>query len=206
LIAERHIKLAVLLALVMAASTPWVLAASPAEITTQRKEALEGILHRDTDYTVAAERWTCAMGKEPAMVSDERRQGAAFFPDAADACVAVLTRTARDRHLPNLYGRLLTELGGAPSEQDGLPQAIGTAALSGRGQVAIGNGKMMTVSPAVAFDAGFTIGYLERGAKAPGSADPEQLKRLSQNCLAGTAAFGACYSAGYMYGAKAAGG
>jgi len=66
LIAERHVRLAVLLVLAMAASTPRALAASPAEIATQRQEALDDILHTDTAYTVAADRQICAGGKIPA--------------------------------------------------------------------------------------------------------------------------------------------
>lgn len=180
-------------------------AASPAEISAQRQQALDDILNSDTAYTVAAQRWVCAMGKEPATVSRKRQEGAAFYPDAADTCVAALTRTARDRQLPELYTKLLSELGGAGGERDGLPDAIGVAALGGQGQVPIGNGKAMNISPPLAFDAGFTVGYKERGVKNPGRANPEQLKALSQNCLSGTAAYGACFSAGYMFGAKAAG-
>jgi hypothetical protein len=71
--------------------------ASPAEISAQRQEILDAMLNSEPPYAVAAQRWVCAMGKEPAEVAEHRAAGAAFFPDAADSCVTALIRTARDR-------------------------------------------------------------------------------------------------------------
>ena len=144
------------------------------------------------------------IGRRQRLIRQQREQAVIGYRNGVKG--RSVTRTAHDRQLPGLYARLLTELGGASSERDNLPDAIGSAALGGTGKVPIGNGKVMNVSPPLAFDAGFAVGYKDRGAKSPGRANPEQLKMLSENCLAGTAAYGACFSAGYMYGAKAAGG
>lgn len=121
--------------------------ASPAEIAAQRQEALDGILHRDTAYTVAAERKICAAGKMPAHVSEQRAAGAAFYPDAADMCVAVLVRTAKDGRLPELYVKLLGEAGGDRSQAAVLAQTIGGAALANQKAAPIGNGKGMVITP-----------------------------------------------------------
>lgn len=199
------IKLAVVVAvpvaLALAASAG--LAADPADVVKQRQESLEGTLHRDTAYSVAGHRNLCASGKMPAFVAEERAGGALFYPDAVDFCVAVLMRTARDGHLSELYVKLLGEMGGDVSQAQGLPDAIGGAALANQKAAPIGKGNGMVITPGLAFDAGFTAAENDAGAKAPGTANAAQLRALAAACLAQQQSSGPCFSAGYMYGAQA---
>jgi hypothetical protein len=177
-------------------------AASPAEITAQRQQLLDDMLTTDPPYAIAAERWVCAMGRSPSTVAENRAGGWAFFPDAADGCVTALVRTAHDRRLPELYGKLLTELGGSTDGPERLPKAIGAAVMNGSGKVAIGNGRAAVVTPALAFDAGFSVAYNDQAA-AKGVADPGQLKALAEACLGQHQDTGTCFSAGYVYGTQA---
>ena len=80
--------------------------------------------------------------------------------------------------------------------------SIGAAVLGNATKVAIGNGKAAVITPALAFDAGFTAAYQEKGDKAP-IADAQQLKTLAEGCLGQRGDPGACYSAGYVYGIQA---
>jgi hypothetical protein len=177
-------------------------APSPAEIAAHRQEILDDMLSKDPPYAVAAQRWVCAMGQEPAGVTKSRSEGATFFPDAADSCVTALVRTARDRQLPALYGRLLAELGGNREGYERLPRTIGATVLNGTTKAAIGGGKAVEVTPALAFDAGFTVAYLD-GAANQGAADARQLKTLTESCLAQGQDAGTCFSVGYASGANA---
>jgi hypothetical protein len=177
-------------------------AASPAETAAHRHEILDALATTDTPYGVAAQRWSCAMGMEPASVAQARSQGAEFFPDAADSCVTALARTARDRQFPTLYTRLLTELGGSPDRAGGLPQAIGPVVLAGTNKAAIGNDKVVVVTPALAFDAGFAVAWQE-GAANKGAVDGQQLKAVTENCLSQHLDTGTCFSVGYVQGARA---
>lgn len=202
----RH---AVLLGLAMSASAAPVSAAgpasgtpSPADIAAHRQALLNDMLTKDSAYVIAGQRWLCAMGKEPAQVAKARAQGAYFFPDAADSCVAALIRTARDRQLPTLYGKLLTELGIGQGDGARLPEAIGAVVMNGAEKVPIGNGKAMVVTSAIAFDAGFTVGYWQ-GAGVSGAVNVQQLKVVSEDCLGQRRDAATCFSAGHVHGARA---
>jgi hypothetical protein len=96
-------------------------------------------------------------------------------------------------------------LGGSTDGPERLPKAIGAAVTNGTGKVAIGNGKAATVTPALAFDAGFTVAYSDRAA-TKGTADPGQLKALAEACLEQHQAAGTCFSVGYVYGVQAVAG
>jgi len=191
-----------LMALALSANTPPALGASPAEIATQRQEALEQILKSDTAYTVAAGRKLCASGKMPSFISEQRAAGAVFYPDAADMCVATLVRTTRDGRLSELYVKLLADAGGDRNAAEGLPTAIGSAVLANQKTAPIGNGKAIVVTQALAFDAGFAAANKDRAAKG-GSADAGQLRTLAEACLRQQRDAGTCFSAGYMYGSQA---
>lgn len=180
-------------------------AASPADVAAQRQRLLNDMLTTDPPDVIAAERWVCAMGQAPGSVAESRSKGAYFFPDAADGCVTALLRTARDRRLPELYSRLLKELDGSMNGPEQLPKAIGASVTNGKGKVAIGNGKAAVVTPALAFDAGFTVAYSGQVA-AKGAADPGQLKALAEACLGQRQDAETCFSAGYVYGAQAVAG
>jgi hypothetical protein len=151
----------------------------------------------------AAQRLSCMLGEEPNRVAKARRAGRSL-PDAADACIAALLRTAQDGRLPELYRFLLGQLGGDARLTGKLPLVIGNAVLDGDGKVQIGNGKVMdVVPPSLAFDAGFTAAYLDRAGKMEMDPDRVKLKLLVEDCLDVKRAAGACFSAGFMYGAQA---
>ena len=176
---------------------------SPGEITAQRQDIISNILTSDPPSTVEDSRWVCAMGRAPTLVSKSRAEGDDFMPDAVDECMAALTRKAHDRGLPELYSKLLTQLGSSTEGYEKLPHAIGTAVMNGSGKAPIGGGKVATVTPALAFDAGFTVAYQEDAGNQPPSVTDAQLRVLAEGCLNQQQDAGSCFSAGYMYGVKA---
>jgi hypothetical protein len=209
-VSKPHARLALLLALGLLAGPATGLAANPAastpsaaEIAAQRQGILDSILTTDPPYTIADIRWVCAMGQEPARVADSRAEGAYFTPDAADSCVAALARTAHDRRLPELYGKLLAGWGVGTNGSEGLPRAIGASVMDGNGKVAIGSNKVVVVTAALALDAGFAVGYRDGAAAKAPDADAGQLRTLAEACLGQHQDAGTCFSAGYVYGARA---
>jgi hypothetical protein len=130
-----------------------------------------------------------------------RGMGFDFIPDASDSCVAALRRHAKDNRLGEPYKKLLAQLGGNVDLAETMPKAIGGSTLSGDGKISIGNGKAVTATPPMAFDAGFTVAYTTAAPNKPG--DPQKLKSLAESCLAGEKDAGTCFSVGYVYGAQA---
>lgn len=200
----RH---AVLLGLAMSASAAPVSAAgpasgspSPADIVAHRQALLNDMLTKDSAYVIAGQRWLCAMGKKPAQVSEARTQGAYFLPDAVDSCVAALMRSARDRQLSTLYDKLLAELGVGQGDGARLPAAIGAVVMNGATNVPIGNGQSMTVTPAIAFDAGFSLAY-QQGAST-GAVNAQQLRTVTEDCLGQRRDAVTCFSVGHVHGAR----
>lgn len=157
--------------------------------------SVNGILTTALSSAVAAERLTCMFGEEPDRVTAGRKAGKQM-PDAADTCVAVLIRTAREGRLVDLYRTVLTQLGGRADGYEKLPAAIAAAVMDGDGKVSLGNGKAADVPPPLAFDAGFTFAY-QRGDRRAGNTDPVQLKALTEACLAVKKDAATCFSAGY---------
>jgi hypothetical protein len=195
-------------ALVTLASTANGLSAetarSPAQIAARRQESLDQLLSADFEPALIANlRKSCALGGEPARVAESRAGGAYFTPDAADGCVTALVRTAHDGHLPQLYQKLLTEMGGDVANYEKWPRVIGAAALASKADVAIGSNKATELTPAIAFDAGFTVAYQEGKAGKSGSVVAATLKALAELCLSQHGDVAKCFSAGYMYGAHA---
>jgi hypothetical protein len=183
-----------------------IAAASPsaAEVDAHRREILRAMLKDDYQPSlIAGLRRTCALGGEPASVAESRTGGAYFTPDAADRCVTALVRTAHDGRLPELYRSLLAELGGSGEGYQKLPSVIGASVLKDVTKVAIGDGRAMVVTPALALDAGFTAAELEGAAGKAGTADARQMKTLAEACLGQKEDAGTCYSVGYMYGVQA---
>ena len=125
--------IAALFALILSAGADQGLAATPDEMA--RQASVNRILTATPASAIAAQRLTCMLGEEPDRVTQARRAGQNFIPDAADMCVAVLVRTAHDGHLPDLYRTLLTELGGNVELAEKLPLAIGNAVMDGDGKV-----------------------------------------------------------------------
>lgn len=173
------------------------------QLTPEQRQT-ENELNKLLNEDVASTRAACASGEQPKWVTDRRsRNPGTSFPDASATCVGVLTTIARNGRLAELYAKLLRQLGGEPSKVEGLPEAIGAAALANQKAAPIGNGKGMVITPALAFDAGFVAAQKDHGTKAPGTANPAQLKALAEACLAQQQAAGPCFSAGYMYGTQA---
>jgi hypothetical protein len=176
---------------------------SPADIAARRAEMVKAML---TDaYTaelIQHMRRTCAVGDEPARVAHDRAEGAYFTPDASDTCVTVLARTSHDGRLSGLYNVLLAEEGGDPAMAGALPDAIGGAVLNGATKVSIGNGRAAGVSPALAFDAGFTVAFQKGSTQTAANSSSVKLKAITEDCLAQRGDDGTCFSVGYAYGAK----
>ncbi len=203
---KSHTRLALLLTLGLLAGAKLTLAASPpspAKIAADRQAILDNMLTDDYQPALIANaRRNCALGLEPADVAEDRSEGAYFTPDAADSCVTALARTARDGRLAELYREFLTEMGGSVGGSERWPRAIGAAVLNGNGKVALGNNKAAEVTPALAFDAGFTVAYQEGGASKVVTTDTQQLKIVAEACLGQRQDAGTCFSAGYVYGAR----
>ena len=178
-------------------------AAAARDTETARRDMLEGIRTEWTAQEVAAERRQCALGQEPDWIASERARGASYTPDASDSCVAVLERSGRDQVLTAFYGTLAIEMGGNGAASSTLPATIGAAVLNGSGNAVIGNNKSAVVTPALAFDAGFTVAYQEGTAAKQAEADDAKLKDIAQRCLKQTSETGLCFSVGYMYGVQA---
>jgi len=176
--------------------------ASPEEVLRQRQEIIEGMLTTDRRESIAKTRWLCMNGQEWGSVRDARAEGIDFTPDASDECVAALQRDAKDGQMSYIYQKLVTSLGGNPASSHTLPKAIGNTVLSGDGKVPIGNGLAATVTPQIAFDAGFTVAFNESAAKKNGG-DPQKLKAAVEDCMDAKQDAGTCFSVGYVYGAQA---
>lgn len=174
---------------------------APQEILRQRQEIITAILTTDRPDLVERHRWLCINGQEPSSVREARSGGMDFTPDAADSCVAILQREGKEQRLLDAYRTLTAKLGGDASTFQTLPKAIGAAVLAGKQQVSIGNDKGTTISPELAFDAGFTVAYMDNASRK--TADPHKLKAVAERCLDGSTDAGTCFSVGYVYGSQA---
>ena len=166
----------------------------------KRREMAKDILTRERPEMVSQQRWICISGNEPSSVKEMRGMGFDSTPDASDSCVAALRRHAKDHKLGEPYQKLLAQLGGNVDLAETIAQRIGASTLGGDGKVSIGNGKAITVTPPMAFDAGFTVAYTKAAPNKSG--DPQKLKSLAESCLAGEKDAGTCFSVGYVYGAQ----
>jgi hypothetical protein len=201
--AIRHNGLAVLALVALITTGAAAETHSSEEIAAQRQEILDSFLAPDGADVAARERQLCFLGKQPQRVRDDRARGAYFSPDAADACVVVLTRLGRDQQLLEQYRKFVLAIGGDVATVASLPQTIGAAVMNGQHTVALGNGKGANVRPSTAFDAGFTVAYQERGTAPAGASDQTKLKAVTETCLDDQQDAGTCFSVGYLQGARA---
>lgn len=74
-------------------------ATPPSDLRAERQAFLDDLLGRIEIATVARERLTCASGQQPAFIARRRGLGGTILPDAADFCVTLLIRLARDGQL-----------------------------------------------------------------------------------------------------------
>ena len=174
---------------------------SPAEIARQRQEVLDHMMQVDAERN-GPQRWVCAMGGEPGSVVEARASGFSFTPDAADSCLTALKRIAQVGDLKKMYSKLAKEVGGTEEGYEQLPRAIGSAALNNRNSITVGGGKGAAVTPALAFDAGFTVAFTER-VPDKWTLETKKLREITADCLANKRDAGTCFSAGYLYGAHA---
>ncbi len=174
----------------------------PQEVQRQRQAIVNALLTSERQEKVSQQRWICMNGREPSSVKEARDMGFDSTPDAFDSCIAALQRSGRDRKLGDPYARLLSETGGNTELSKTLPKAVGASVLSGNGKVSIGNGKAITTTASIAFDAGFTVAHTERAAPKQGM-DPQKLKAIAAACLHNDTDAGTCFSVGYVYGAQA---
>ena len=170
-----------------------------------KTKALLSELHELFQEDIAQTRQNCAAGLAPAWVKTRRANAAQNlpFPDAANMCVGSMEGMAQERRLNDLYTALLKAWGGNEGGAEALPRTIGATVLRGETKVPIGAGKAAVVTPALAFDAGFTVAYGEGKPPQGGKPNPQQLKTLAEACLAQQRDVGSCFSAGYLYGAQA---
>ena len=186
------------------AGAPPALAISAEEKAKLDKGAQETLdeLHRLLAEDSTNTRTSCAMGEAPGWVAERRAHVPTIhFADASGMCVSTLGAKGEDGQLGRLYRDLLARLGGDVTGAVNWPRAIGAAVLADKSTVAIGNGKAITVQPALAFDAGFTVAYQEGSASHMQNADADQLQALAEACLDQHQEAGTCFSAGYLYGA-----
>jgi hypothetical protein len=174
---------------------------SPEEIAAERRAILNKMME-DTAESNDVQRWVCAMAKEPESVKEARSEGDSFAPDAADSCVTALRRVAQVGDLKKIYIKLAKAVGGTEEGYQLLPRAIGSAALANRDSITVGGGKGAAVTPALAFDAGFTVAYTER-VPDKWTLETKKLREITEDCLADRRDAGTCFSAGYLYGAHA---
>lgn len=174
---------------------------SPAELAKERQAILDRMMKADAD-TNGVQRWVCAMGGEPDSVVEARASGFSFTPDAIDSCLTALRRVAQIGDLLPMYARFVKEAGGTTSDFKLLPRAIGSAALAKRDGVDIGGGVGAKITPALAFDAGFTVAFTER-VPDKWTLETQKLREITSDCLADKRDAGTCFSAGYLYGAHA---
>ena len=167
----------------------------------QTLKELDDMLNED----IATTRKMCALGQAPGWVSAKRaRYGSAVpFADASDMCVGVLGSIAERGHLSDLYREFLITMGGDAAAYERWPRVIGNAVLNDATKVAIGKNKVADVTPALAFDAGFTVAYEDGKAAKDQTADAAALKALTEACLGQHQDAGTCFSVGYVYGVHA---
>jgi len=172
------------------------------QIEADRREMVEDILTEAWPHQVERQRKLCFAGVEPERVAEVRAEGTYFTPDAADSCVATLTRHARDRALLFPYQKLVAIFHGDAAAAANLPRAIGAAAMNGKDSVFVANGKGTKIRPAMAFDAGFVVAYQDRAAVPTGKVAASTLRAVTEACLADKQDIATCYSIGVLYGAQ----
>lgn len=170
-------------------------------------QSLLGELHNRLGEDIAVTRKGCALGEAPEQVAAKRASygpGQAF-PDASAMCLSSMAALGRQHHLLGFYEALVASAGGDPALSRTLPRAIGAAVLGGAAKVSLGGGKVAGVTPALAFDAGFTVAY-DAGRPPQAAANPVQLKAVAEACLSQRQDAGTCFSVGYVYGGRAGAG
>lgn len=173
------------------------------EVQEERRGSLQRVIDKEPLSLSMSIRRHCAQGLQAESIKRDRALGAYSLPDAADLCAVALFRNARDGQLLTFYQEYLAQITGNSENYERLPQAITTAILRGVSDVSVGVGKATAITPGLALDAGFTIGYQAK-EKANGTPAVAALKPVAERCLNGQErVLKLCYSIGYMYGVRA---
>jgi hypothetical protein len=158
-------------------------------------------LHAQSTSDFAESRSACALGRGGEVVNRANAMG--FRVGLAEACVKALTWAASNSRLLDLYA----DTSGQANAR-GLVERITDNArasttpfrLTGSAQEMLNNGHLI---PSIAFDAGFTRGYLERTSPPSGSMDMPTLNRRTEECLTEVQSLSVCAEVGRIQGALA---
>lgn len=180
-----------------------------ADQAQRRRDSLLRMLTEDSPELVTSLRKGCVRGVAGKAVREAWARGNYWVPEAVDECVTLLTRHGRDGTLDALYRTILLEQINDVAGAERLAGEIAGAVMEGkRADVPLARAVSLKVTSALAFDAGFTIGYRDTGKskadidKLPGEI---ALKPLAERCLdLADVKLDGCYSAGYVYGLRAA--
>lgn len=179
----------------------------PAERAAMDRGTVQFLLKTLEADDVQIHRRRCAVGKAQEVTDKSRALGSLTLLDAADECPVVLLRQGRDGNLLQLYREVMVDMVGQAAGHEGLPASIAAAVAQGARQVAMGNRSSGTISPALAFDAGFTVAYRGREPLDARMPDPARLRPLVDRCLKQQEPdLKACFGAGVTLGARAVNG
>ncbi len=195
--------------MLLAAMLPLAVSAEPADAALRRRDSLRSTLTTDSPAMVTSLRKGCVRGIAVKGARDDWARGNYWTPDAVDECVTILTRHGRDGTLDGLYRTILLDLVKDDAGANTLAAEIGSYVLDKNvSEVPLARAVALPVTAALAFDAGFTNGYRDSSkSKADVETLPGEaaLKPFAERCLdLAEAKLQGCYSAGYVYGLRAA--
>jgi len=149
----------------------------------------------------AESRAACAMGRGGEVVSRANAMG--FRMGLAEACVKALTWAASNNRLLELYADSAGQANALTlvvKITDNATAATAPFHLTDSAQKMVSGGHLV---PSIAFDAGFTRGYLEKASPPSGSMDMPTLNRRTEGCLNEAQSLAACAEAGRLQGSLA---
>jgi hypothetical protein len=79
--------------------TPQASVSATRDLRAERQSLLDALLGQFETDVITRGRRLCAGGQQPEVIAHKRSLGAISLPDAADYCVTVLIRLAREGHL-----------------------------------------------------------------------------------------------------------
>jgi hypothetical protein len=194
---------AVMAVLLVATMHHAAMALDDGEIQRGRAGEVNDILTNDLPGVARWGRQSCAFHDGAAEVAKARAAGRVTAPDAADTCVAALTRQAHDGALMAFYQDTLERETGSLNGYETLPQRIVAALRDGSNRVDLGGGRLLSVTPGLAFDVGFSRAYWAAAGARQVPADPAKLRSITEACVDQREDRTACFTAGYAQGAAA---
>jgi hypothetical protein len=130
---------------------------------------------------------------------------AALYQDILDGEMGEGPGAATRGELAHQVQGLLDALGsGVSATARALPERIAQTIQSGSDQVDLGSGHLLSVTPGLALDVGFTAAYVEGPAARPMHvSDQARLTAAVENCVGQHGDNRVCFTAGYVEGAAA---